>query len=114
MDFLISLFVTLSQGIAGVVVSGLALLLIILALIRKDAGMMVFAALLTLPVTYMAGAWTGLLLVVRLMPLFLLLSALAISRDETIFMWALPLPPFFYLGYYLFNLLVSDFRGIGV
>jgi hypothetical protein len=101
----------LSDGIPGLVVSGLAIILAFLALIRKEDSLMIFAALLALPVTYVMGSWTGVLLVVRLMPLFLLASAFFISRHEPVFAWIFPIPTIGYLIYFAFNLVATNFAG---
>jgi len=111
MAVLTNTLIMLSSGIPGVVVAGLAIILMLLSLIRKEAGLMTLAALLTIPLAYAMGAWAGLLLVVRLLPLFPLFSAIAISQDEPLFAWILPSPAFAYLVYRVFNLIVSDFRG---
>lgn len=103
---------SLSTGIPGFVVGGLALTLILLALIRRDTTMMIIAAFLLVPLAYTLGAWWGLLVVVRLMPLFPLLSVIAISREDTLLAWLLPLPSVGYLVYYLFRLVASDFSGV--
>lgn len=105
----VNMLVLLSRGIPGIVVAGLALILMILALVRKDAGMMVIAAFFALPSTYVFGAWAGFLLAVRLLPLFLLASAFFISRDEPIFAWILPVPVLGFLVYFLVTLVASDF-----
>lgn len=112
MDVVIATIVYLSRGIPGVVVAGIALILMLLALIRKDSSLMVFAALLALPSTYVFGAWVGFLLVVRLMPIFLLASSFFISKDEMIFAWILPMPVLGFLGYYLVTTIASDFAGV--
>lgn len=88
------------------------MILTVLALIRKDAGLMFLAALFALPSTYIFGAWSGLLLVVRLMPLFLVGAAFAVSKEEMIFGWALSLPVLFYLIYFLINLVAAGFSGV--
>jgi hypothetical protein len=98
----------LSSGIPGLVVAGVAMILILLGLIRKESGLMFFAAVLFIPFAYAMGAWAGLLLFVRLMPLFLLGSAFAIEKDESLFAWVLPLPNAAYLIYVLFNIIASD------
>jgi hypothetical protein len=103
--------VYLSDGIPGLVVSGLAIIFAFLALIRKDDSLMMFAALLAIPVTYVAGAWVGVLLIVRLMPLFLLASAFFISKNEPVFAWIFPLPSIGYLIYFVFRLVVTNFAG---
>ncbi len=108
----VSTLLYLSQGIPALVISGLAVILMILALIRKDPSLMVTAALCTLPVAYAFGAWAGILLVVRLLPLFSLLSAFAISRDEPVFAWLLPIPPFGHLMYFIFRLVATNFSGV--
>ena len=111
MEIVINTLVFLSRGIPGLVVSGLAIILVFLALIRKDESLMITAALFAFLVTYMAGAWVGVLLVVRLMPLFLLLSAFAISRHEPVLAWILPIPTLGYLIYFVFKLVASNFSG---
>lgn len=111
MAIVINTMIYLSRGIPGLVVSGLAIILAFLALIRKDDSMMIFAALLALPVTYVMGAWVGVLLVVRLMSLFLLASAFFISRREPVFAWIMPIPTIGYLIYYTFTLVVTNFAG---
>ena len=111
MDTVIGILDMLSGGITGVAVAGVTMILMALALIRHESWIMVLAAILLIPVAYAAGAWSGFLIAVRLMPVLLLLAALAIDQDEVLFSWLLPLFPFGYLGYYIFNLLVSNFRG---
>ncbi|HNB37311.1 MAG TPA: hypothetical protein PK414_13885 [Anaerolineales bacterium] len=107
----IDTLIYLSRGIPGLVTAGVALVLMLLALIRKEAGMMSLAALLTLPVAYALGAWGGLLLVVRLLPLFSLASAFAISREDGIFAWGLATPPFGYLILHIFTMVLTDYTG---
>ncbi len=111
MDIVINTLVYLSDGIPGLVISGLAIILAFLALIRRDDSLMMFAALLALPVTYVTGSWTGVLLVVRLMPLFLLASAFFISKSEPVFAWIFPIPTIGYLIYYAFTLVATNFAG---
>ena len=112
MAVVVNMFVLLSNGIPGVVVAGVALILMLLGLIRKDPGMMLIAALFALPATFIFGSWAGFLLVVRLMPLFLLASAFFISRDEMIFGWILPFPVLIFLIYFLVNLVATGFTGV--
>lgn len=111
MDTLINSFYILSEGTTGVAMAGMIIIVAALALIRNEPGLMALAAVLLVPMAYVAGAWTGFLLAIRLMPLFLLFAALAIANEEPIFSWALPLFPFGYLIYYIFNLLLSSFSG---
>lgn len=111
MDIVINTLVYLSNGIPGLVVSGLAIIFAFLALIRRDDSLMMFAALLALPVTYVTGSWAGVLLVVRLMPLFLLASAFFISKSEPVFAWIFPIPTIGYLIYYVFTLVATNFAG---
>ena len=111
MEVVVNMLVMLSRGIPGVVVGGIAMNLIIFALVRKDASDMLFAALFALPATYVFGDWAGLLLAVRLMPLFLLGSAFFIARDEPIFAWILPVPVIVFLVYRLINIVASGFVG---
>jgi hypothetical protein len=107
MDVVTNTLIILSHGIPGLVVAGVAMILILLGLIRKDAGLMIFAALLFVPFAYSMGLWAGLRLFVRLMPLFLLGSAFAINKDEPLLAWVLPIPPAAYLIYILFNIIAS-------
>ena len=112
MDLIISSLGMLSRGIPGLILAGAAMILMVLALVRKDAGWMLLAALFAFPSTYIFGAWSGLLLVVRLMPLFLLGSAFTLSKEEMIFSWALSLPVLFYLIYFLINMVANGFTGV--
>ncbi len=111
MDIVIGTLALLSRGIPGLVMTGLAIIFAFLALIRKDDSLMMLAALFALPVTYMEGAWAGALLIVRLMPLFLLLSAFFIRKNEPVFAWIFPLPTLGYLIYFAFNLVATNFAG---
>lgn len=111
-DVVVNLLIMLARGIPGVVVAGIALILMILALVRKDASLMLSAALFAIPSTYVFGAWAGFLLVIRLAPLFVLASAFFISRDEPIFAWVFPMPVFAFLIYYLIMLVASGFVGV--
>jgi len=111
MSVVTSLLIQLSRGIPGLVIAGLAMFVMLLALIRRESGLMMLAALLIVPFAYTMGAWTGLLLFVRLLPVFPILSAIAIGSDETLFAWIFPFFPFVYLIYVAFILIASDFRG---
>ena len=106
MDILTNTMIALSRGIPGLVVAGVTLIVIFLALIRKDSGLMILAVVLTIPFAYV-GAWWGFGLFVRLLPLFLLGSAFAIGKDDPIFSWSLSAPTFGYMVYILFRILVS-------
>ena len=97
----------LSHGIPGLVVAGVALILMFLGLLRKEASLMVIAAFLTIPSTYTAGDWTSIRLLIRLIPLFSFVSAYAISKDENLLAWIFPLPSFGALVYFLFNIVMS-------
>lgn len=108
----INALVMLSKGIPGIIVAGLALMLMLFALVRRDANAMALAALFAVPATYVFGAWAGFLLIVRLLPLFLLASAWAISKDEMIFGWIFPMPVLVFLVYFLVNLVASGFVGV--
>jgi hypothetical protein len=112
MDVLLSMFVSISHGIPGMVVSGIALLLMVLALVRKEAPMMFIAAMLIIPITFTQGDWRGLLLIIRLMPIFAFASAFFISKEEMLLAWTSPLPPFGYLLYFIFNLVALNSKGL--
>ena len=109
MDILTGMLSALSYGIPGLIVAGLTMVLILLGLIRKDSGLLIFAALLFIPFAYTRGTWMDIRLFVRLMPLFLLGSAWAINRNEPLLAWVLPLPAAAYLIYILFSIIASDF-----
>ncbi|MDP1547812.1 MAG: hypothetical protein Q8L87_17530 [Anaerolineales bacterium] len=111
MDIILNTLFMLSEGISGLVVAGLAVILMMLALVRGESGLMVFAAMLTIPSAYVLGSWSGVLLFVRLIPIFSLLSAFSISQEDPIFMWGFAIPPFLFLGYFIFNLVTFSFRG---
>ena len=112
MDLILNTIGYLSRGVPGVFVTGICVLLMILALIRKEPSLMMFAAFMAIPATYVFGSWEGILLVVRLFPLFLLASAFFISKDEMVFGWIFPMPVLFFLGYYLLNLVATNFAGV--
>jgi hypothetical protein len=111
MSVLIDTLIVLSRGTPGLVVAALVMFFMLLALIRRETGLMMIAALLIIPFAYTMGAWGGSLLFVRLLPIFPLLSAFAISRDETLLAWIFPFFPFIYLVYVVFIFIASDFRG---
>ncbi len=97
MEILTNTLIMLSSGIPGLVVAGVTMILMLLALIRKDPSLMVVAALLIIPFSYAMGSWSGFGLFVRLLPLFSLGSAFFIGRDDPIFAWSLPVPSFGFL-----------------
>lgn len=94
MNLLDSVMIMLSQGVVGVVVAGIAIVLMIIALVTQESWIMVAAALFTLPFTYVLGAWTGILLAVRLLPLLQLVSAYALGKREMMLAVIFPLLPF--------------------
>jgi hypothetical protein len=104
----ISVMETLSEGGVGVVIAGLALIFMALALIRTSPEWMIAAALLTVPYTYTAGAWSGVLLLVRLLPLTQLLAAYAISKEETLLAGILAVPTLLTLGYSLYDITINQ------
>lgn len=108
MEIVIGLFRTLSEGVPGIMVAGLVMILMLFALIREEASVMTAAAILTIPLTFLAGGWWGFPLFVRLLPLFQLASAYSISRNDPVFAWILPMPPLGYLIFFLFNLVARD------
>jgi len=104
----ISVMETLSQGGTGVVVSGLALVFMALALIKMSPEWMIAAAFLTVPSTYLAGDWSGILLLVRLLPLTQLLAAVVINKEETLLAWVCAAPTLFALGYSLYDITINQ------
>ncbi len=113
-DALISVLEALSQGGIGVFVSGLALIFMVFALIKMNSSWMIAAAFLTVPSTYMAGDWSGALLLVRLLPLTQLLAAYGIDKEESLIAWTLSMPTLLILAYSLFVITTSQagFRAI--
>ncbi len=107
MELVNSVLIALSNGIPGMVIAGVTMILMLLALIRKDPGLMVAAALLLIPFAFARGAWTGFPLFVRLLPLFALGSSFFIGRDDPVFAWSLPMPAFGYLIYIIFKILAA-------
>jgi hypothetical protein len=114
MDMVNNMLIMLASGIPGLVIAGVILILMFLALIRKEAGLMVFAALLIVPFAYALGSWFGVGLIARALPLLLLGSAFAISKEDGIFSWALSAPSFGYLIYTLFKILSAGAVDISV
>jgi hypothetical protein len=112
MDVFLTLMGVLSRGIPGIFVAGIVLVLMLLGLVRKESGLMVVAGFLIIPFAVTFGGWAGFPIVVRLLPLLVFASALAISKDEPLFAWILPAVPFFYLIYAIFRLILSDARGL--
>jgi len=112
MDVVTNVLTMLSNGVPGLVVAGITLILMLLALIRKEAGLMFLAAALVLPFAFALGGWAGFRLFVRLLPIFPLGSAFAISRGDSVFSWSLSMPVFAYLIYVLFKILSSGYVGI--
>jgi len=104
----ISIMTTLSQGGIGVLVTGFALVCMALALIRMSSAWMVAAALLTVPYTYMAGDWSGVLLLVRFLPLTQLLAAYVIDKEETLLTWVFAAPTLLMLGYSLYDITINQ------
>ena len=103
---------TLSTGIPGIVVAGLSIVIMILALIRGDAGMMIVAGLMIIPLTYISGSWYGWGLLVRLLPLLVFVAAYFISVAEIVIAWIVPIPAFGYVAYYVFTLIFDSYRNI--
>jgi hypothetical protein len=103
-----SLMTTLSQGGIGIVVTGLALVFMGLGLIRMGSEWMVIAAVLTIPSTYTAGAWSGVLLLMRLLPLTQLFSAYAIEKEEKMLAWISAMPSILTLAYFFYDITVNQ------
>lgn len=108
MEVIIVLFRTLSEGIPGIMVAGLAMILMLFALVNEEAAAMIAAAFLTIPLTFLEGGWWGFPLFIRLIPLFQLASAYFISRGDPVFAWIFPMPSIGYLIIFLYNLVASD------
>ena len=109
---ILSILETLSSGITGIVIAGLSIVLMVLALIRRDSGMMVLAGFMIIPLAYISGSWVGWGLAIRLLPLFTFVSAYFISASEMVLAWAVPVPAFGYVAYYVFTLIFDSYRNI--
>lgn len=105
------LMATLTQGMVGVTVAGLTLVLMVIALVRSEPILMVLAAIFTMPFTHTWGAWSGILIAVRLLPLLQFGSAFAISKHETLIAWVLPIIPFILVLSYLVRIVLAQFPG---
>lgn len=104
----IALMQTLSQGAVGVFIVGLAFTFMMLALIKMNGGWMVAAAFLTIPYTYMAGDWSGILLLVRLLPLSQFLAAYFIDKEESFLAWGFSVPTLLTLAYSFYDIIVGQ------
>lgn len=109
MEWFTYMMFVLSTGVTGVIVAGLALILMIIALVRQESSLMVFAAFCTIPFTYVSGAWSGILLAIRLLPLLQFAAAFAIAKREMMLAWILPILPFIMVLSYLLRIVVSQF-----
>lgn len=103
------LMTTFSRDVTGVVVSGLAIVLMLIALVIELPPLMVFAAVLTFPFTYTMGSGSGILLAVRLLPLLQLASAFAISRQDRLIAWICPVLPLLVLISFLLKVVLAQF-----
>ena len=104
----ISVLTTLSQGGVGVFVTGLALVFMLMGLIRGQNVWMILAAIFTFPYTFMTGSWSGILLLVRLLPLTQLASAYFIEKEDSMLAWILAVPTLAALGYSFYDILVRQ------
>ena len=87
MEILTNTMIALSRGIPGLVVAGMALILMFLALIRKDSGLMIFAAFLSIPFAYARRMVRVLDCSCGYCRFSALGSAFAIGKDDPIFAW---------------------------
>lgn len=104
----ITLMEALSQGALGVVIVGVALAFMILALVKMHSGWMIAAAVLTIPYTYTAGDWSGILLLVRLLPLTQFLTAYIIDREEAFLARIFSVPAILMLAYSFYDIIASQ------
>mgnify|MGYP001312194856 CR=1 FL=1 len=108
LTILIESLITLSKGNLGIFVAGLALLLMFIGLIRaEDPWLMVIAAILSIPSTYIMGGPSGSMLVIRFLPLLQFISAFAISKNEMLFAWFFSIPAFGMLIYFIIRIIIS-------
>jgi hypothetical protein len=105
-NYVMSVF---SHGVPGVVISGLAIVLMVIALVIQSEWLMVFAALCTFPITYSMSSWSGILLAVRLLPILQLGSAFAISKREMLIAWVAPILPLLMVLSYLVRVVAAQF-----
>jgi hypothetical protein len=111
LNIVVDTIVMLGRGIPGLVTAGLAAMLVLLALVRREPGMMVLAVLLCIPsIRFQLMDWLP--VVYPFAAAFPFIVAYAIGQDDPIFMWGLAIPPFLFLAYFVFNLVVKNFAGV--
>jgi hypothetical protein len=98
-----------SEGVPGVVLAGMAIILMIIALVIQNSSLMLIAAIFTFPFTYTMGSSRGIYLAVRLLPLLQLVSAYCISKREMLIAIITPILPFFVLAANLLKVIVAQF-----
>jgi len=104
----ISIMATLSQGVIGILITGMALVFMVIALVGMNGSWMIPAAILTIPYAYMTGSWSGVLLIVRLLPLTQFLAAYFIDREDKMLAWILALPTLLMLAYSFYDITVNQ------
>ena len=105
-DYVMYLF---SHDVPGVVLAGVAIILMVIALVIQNPALMLMAAVLTFPFTYTMGSWRGIYIAVRLLPLLQLISAYCISKKEMLIAIITPILPFFVLAATLLKVVVAQF-----
>jgi hypothetical protein len=105
-DYVMHVF---SNGVPGVVLSGIAIILVVIALVIQEPWVMVLSALLTFPFTYSMGGPKGMFLAIRFLPLLQLGSAFAISKKEMLIAIVAPVLPSLVLASYLLKVILAQF-----
>jgi hypothetical protein len=98
-----------SDGVPGVVLAGVAIILMVIALVIQNSSLMLVAALFTFPFTYTMGSWRGIFLAIRLLPLLQLVSAYCISKKEMLIAIITPILPLLLLASSLLKVVVAQF-----
>lgn len=113
-NFFLDIIYTLSNGIPGIFIAAAAVGLVILGLIRQDPGMVLAGGLLIIPVTFVSGGWSGLLLAFRLLPLLIFLAAYLVSVQEMLVAWVAVIPPIVFVGVHVFNFLYTHVQSLNL
>lgn len=97
-EFFLTIIYTLSNGIPGLVIAGIAFGVVVLGLIRGNAGMVLGGGLMMIPITYVTGGSSGWLLGIRLLPLLTFVAAYLVSIEEMLIAWVVAIPPVVFVG----------------
>jgi len=113
-NFFLEIIYSLSNGIPGIFIAAASVAIVVLGLIREHSGMVLAGGLLMIPVAFVSGGWTGLLLAVRLLPLLVFLAAYLVSVEEMLVAWVAVIPPIVFVGVYVFTILYDNVKSLNL